>query len=343
MARKRTIQKGSIHVYRGKLRLKIRIPNEFDNSGKPKYLIEYTGLSDTARGRELANMKLEKLYMKLYHGIGAKQSTSVLMVEDAFAEFLAFKTRMPSTIKNYLVVKRAIIKGNYPISKEKLERDIQEFVNSGQHSKSTVNSYLTHIRSFLTFLREEKDIPVPNNILKRYSTKQQTKVLEFTDNEIELILSDHCDVELRDMLIVMVETGARPVDVLTLKSTQVDVKSCAVVWKNKITKENEVRPISIEAMMALQRRLEHCVDGKVFRWSHSSLSRVTRTFKTLLERVGVPVNNRSLKHLRTTYKRRLMEKNMPFEIQMYLMRHRSPNVTLGNYTAVSMQQVKEYL
>jgi len=340
--RKRTISRGSVFAYRGKLRIKLRVPNAVDKDGRPKYIVKATGLSDTARGRDLAQQMLEQMYMEMYMGIGQSVATSTRMISDYFAEFLESKRRMPKTIMAYKLAYTTIVRGDYPPSLERIEADIKHFVAKTQVSQVSVNTYLRCFMAFLRWLSEEKEIKVPKKITSRYGHKTRTVVRDFTDDEVRMMLSDNQDPELTDMLLVMIESGARPVDVLTLRWDQVNLRKKTVTWLNKITKRPEERPISSLALQALERRYNASNRDKVFRWAHSSLSPLTDQFRALLERVGVDHNGRSLKHLRTTFKRRLMEKGLPFEVQMYLMRHSSPDVTLGSYTAISTEYLTNY-
>lgn len=335
MARKSTIQKGSVYPYRGMLRVKIRVPNVTGSDGKPKYMVKSTGLMDTANGRKLAKEMLDQMYADLYLGQGRSVASKRQLMSSLFEEFMASKRRMTSTEMNYKLAFKRIVRGDYPADGERIEDDIRYFVKNTTISQTSVNTYLRQFKAFLTWLQDERDVKVPRKIMTRFGYTVRTNVQDFTDVEIDLMLSNHQDPELCDMLIVMVETGARPVDVLTLKWDQVDLSKQTVTWLNKITKREEPRPISKKATESLRRRREAREGPKVFRWAHASLSPLTKAFKAHCASVGVDSSTRSLKHLRTTFKRRLMEKGLPFEVQMFLMRHSSPDVTLGSYTSIT--------
>ncbi len=339
MPRRSTIQKGSIYAYRGKLRVKLRVPNATDASGKPKYVVKATGLADSPSGRKMAEKILESMYRDLYMGEGTSIATRHQTMAALFEEFMASKRRMTSTETNYRLAFRRIVRGDYVPTAARIEEDVRHFAMNSALSKTSVNTYLRQFVAFLTWLENERDIPVPHRIKSRFGHTVRTNVRDFTDEEIAAMVETGADPELIDMLIVMVETGARPVDVLTLKWDQVDLAKRMVTWLNKITKKEEPRPISTKAAEALRRRREAREGPKVFRWAHASLSPVTKQFRAHCEARGIMLDGRSLKHLRTTFKRRLMEKGLPFEIQMYLMRHSTPDVTLGNYTAIDARTI----
>jgi integrase len=341
---KSTINIGSIYEYRGKLRLKIRLPNVVDAAGKPKYLVKPTPFADTAQGRKFAKAMLDELYLELYHGKAARHpAQSQQMMGDLLEEFLDYKAREASSIRGIRYSYASIVRGNYAASFERIEQDIYHFVTTTTVSQTSKNTILRQFASLLNWMADEKDIKVPKKILSRYGKRVRTIVKDFTDDEVNAVIALRPTSEFTLMLTVMIETGARPVDVLTLMWDQVDMAKRIVVWKNKISKAPEPRPISKKASEAfsLMRQLSH--DEKVFKWRHSSLSRLTRMFASHCTEAGVDSGGKSLKHLRTTFKRRLMEKNIPFEIQMYLMRHSSPDVTLGNYTSISISAVQLHL
>lgn len=336
MARQ-TINIGSVFEYRGKLRVKIRMPNEYDAQGKPRYLVKPTPFADTPRGRQYAKQILDDLYFELYHGhTSSPTSVRAPLVAEMFAKFLDHKTRMHATERNYRIAYERIIRGNYPVSYERLEEDVKTFVRTATELRpASVNTYLRQIAAFFNWMSLEHDVKVPQRLIDRYGMRAKTLVLDFSDEEVERMLGHESGDEFTLMLTVMVETGARPVDVLTLDWDQVNLAEGIVTWKNKISKRPEPRPISKRAKGALEAvRDMHPDRTKVFRWAHSSLSRLTRTFASRLAACGIEQQGRTLKHLRTTFKRRLMAKGLPFEVQMYLMRHQSADVTLGNYTAI---------
>lgn len=339
MTRRSTIQKGSIYAYRGKLRVKLRVPNAVGADGKPKYVVRSTGLSDTAAGRKIAEKILESMYQDLYMGKALSIATEKKSMRAMFEEFLESKRRMTSTERGYKLAFRTIVRGDYPPDATRIEADVRHFVTNTSVSKTSINTYLRCFKAFLTWLNEEHDIKVPRKLLPRYGHVVRTTVLDFTDEEVEALLSLRKDPEFTDMLLVMIETGARPVDVLTLQWDQVDLKKGIVTWLNKITKQAEPRPVSKAALEALQRLRSATESPKVFRWTHAALSPLTKRFRAHCASVGVDCAGRSLKHLRTTFKRRLMEKGLPFEVQMYLMRHSTPDVTLGNYTTIQANSI----
>ncbi len=341
MPRKRTIQKGLIYAYRGKLHIKIGVPNAVDRAGRSHSLVKSTGLLDTARRRVLAGQMHEQMYLDMYLNVGKSLASKNEMMSTLFEESMLSKRRMAATERGYRLAHKTIVRGDYPPDQARLKKDILHFVLTSKVCKTSVNTYLRQFKAFLTWLRDERDTKVPNKVLSRHGHTVRTNVKDFTDGEIEVILTDKENHEFSDMLIVMIETGARPVDVLTLKWDQVNLKTGVVTWLNRIKKREEPRPNSKAAIDALSRRLRDT--SMVFHWTHASLSPLTKRFKAPCASVKVEASDRSLKHLRSTFKRRMMEKGFSFEVQMYLMRQSSADVTLRNYASIDSTIIYQIL
>jgi len=363
---------GSVFATRGKLAIKVRIPNKVDTDGKPVFETTYTGLMDTKDNRIIAERMKKDMYMRLHGLVASNGTASHVRMSEAFEEFLAAKSRMTSTERGYKTAYNRIVCVDYMIDADRLEKDVRAFVAMAtreEWSPASINSYLRHIDTFARWLRDEHGLRI-KPFSPRYGVKgYDPEVLTFTDEEITKILAwdgilpqrnQHwqwlCNeddeflwaetpyrhaTELVAMITLMVETGARSVDVLTLTWSQ--VKASEIRWKNKITKRPEPRPISKAARMAIQSVREASEGPKVFPWTHGALSSLTKVFHGVLIRVGVDIDGRSLKHLRTTFKRRLTDKGLPFEVQMYLLRHATADVTLQNYTAIDDRKVLSLL
>lgn len=261
-------------------------------------------------------------------------------MDDLFEEFLQYRSREISSITGLRYSYASIVRGNYVASYERIVLDIQHFVKTSNVSQTSKNAVLRQFASLLNWMANEKDVKVPKKILSHYGKRVRTIVKDFTNEEVSDMLSLRPNAEFTTMLTVMIETGARPVDVLTLMWDQVDLNKNIVVWKNKISKAPEPRPISTKAADALKLIRSISNDDKVFKWRHSSHSRLWKTFASHCKEAGVDSEGKSLKHLRTTFKRRLMEKNLPLEMQMFLMRHSTADVTPGNYTTISNESIR---
>jgi integrase len=347
MARKKNVLPGSIFVVRGQLVLKIRLNNEIDRNGKPKYRKIYTKLADTPANRKLVEKKQYELHVRQF--LPKREETRVIRIQEAFELFLQSKNLLPKTVKNYKLAFDTITrKQNYVLTFDNLEEDVLYFKNrtavQRNFSAVTINTYLRGFQVFLNFCTERKFLEQTKFKAQFGQREIKKEVQIFTDEEVSAILKDCAerDRELGLLVGLMVETGARPVDALNLKCTDVDLANGVVNWRNKITKNIESTPISARAREVLREALA-LAGGRerVFRWQHSSLPRVADRLKASMKRAGVEKNGRSFKNFRTTFKFRI--RNLPFEFQMRLMRHSSPDVTLGHYTFYDNNEIRERL
>lgn len=274
----------------------------------------------------------------------AKQGeTPSITIKKAWEEFIAFKELLPKTKQSYESVFK-IITGNrdYILTAERIEKDLKHFrmsyAKKKNFSATSINTYLTQIQVFLNWCTAFEYLPKINAKKKYGARKEKTDVKIFTGDELKLIFRDLHTHNYWLMLLCefMYETGARPVDALTLHPKQ--CTGSTVKWRNKITKQEEERPITTRARQIVGEALTRSESrDQVFPWRHSSMSRLTMHFNDCLERCGIEKQGRSLKHFRTTFKHRIRE--LPFEAQSYLMRHHNANVTLGNYSYFDNKQI----
>lgn len=347
MARKKNVLPGSIFVVRDQLVLKVRLNNEIDRDGKPKYRKIYTKLTDTPANRKLVEKKQHDLHLQQF--LPKKEETRVIRIQEAFELFLQSKDLLPRTLRNYRLAFDTITrKQNYLLTFDNVEEDVLHFKNrtavQRNFSAVTINTYLRGFQVFLNFCTERKFL-VQTKFKAQFGKREIKKEVQiFTDEEVRAILADCAqhDRELGLLVGLMVETGARPVDALNLKCSDVDVANGIVNWHNKITKNIEPTPVSARAREVLQDALTLAgARERVFRWQHASLSRVTDRLNASMKRAGVEKNGRSFKNFRTTFKFRI--RHLPFEFQMRLMRHSSADVTLGHYTFYDNSEIRERL
>ncbi len=347
MARKKNILPGSIFVVRGQLVLKVRLNGEIDRDGKPKYTKIYTHLDDTPANRKLVEKKQHDLHVQQF--LPKKEEHRVIRIKEAFELFVQSKDLEPRTLRNYRLAFETITRGqNYLLVVKNVEQDVLFFKNrtavQNDYSPVSINTYLRNFQVFLNFCTEREFIPQTRFKSQHQRREEKTEVQIFTDEEVSAILADCAknDRELGLMIGLMVETGARPVDALNLMCADVRLEEGIINWRNKITKKTEPTPLSSRAVEILREALTLAAGRqKVFRWQHSSLSRVTDRLNASMVRAGVEKNGRSFKNFRTTFKFRI--RHLPFEFQMKLMRHSTADVTLSHYTFIDTAEVRNRL
>lgn len=346
-ARKRKTVPGSIFEENGRWTLAVRINNEVDKRGNPKYTKIRTGLPATTANIRLVEEKRDAIHREGF--LPKPKESRTIRIQEAWELFTQTKDLLPKTLTNYQLAFEVIVrKQNYQMTVENLEDDLLHFKNRTArergYSPVTINTYLRQFQVFLNFCTEKGFIPQTKFKSQFQRREPKPDVQIFSEEELALLLNEvlSTDREFGLMCSLMVETGARPVDVLNLLRRDVDVAKGIICWRNKITKIEEPTPISAHAQQIIAEALALAGEReKVFRWQHSSLSPLTDKLNAAMERCGIEKHGRSFKHFRTTFKYKI--RHLPFEFQMRLMRHSTPDVTLGHYTAYNTKELQEKL
>jgi integrase len=347
MARRKSIFPGSVFADRGKLYIKVRVEGERDSNGKPLYKKIPTGLDDTAQGRKLAEEKKKNLFIHRFLPPDQIQQQRHVYMKDAWNIFAEAKSLSKKTVQNYKLAFDTITrKQNYVLHVEAVERDVLYFKNTlaleNKLSPATINSYLTQFQAFLNFCTRKKWIEKTWFKSEHRRKDARTTIKIFSEEEIARLIPvlRGDDIEFSLFVELMLLTGVRPVDALTLHFE--NWRGRTIIWENKITKRSEETPISLETERVMNElRVLRQGKQKVFRWQHSSLSSLTRKFDAMLRKAEIEKQGRNFKHFRTTFKFRI--RHLPFELQMKLMRHARPDVTLNNYTYYNAAEISAKL
>lgn len=329
----------------GRLRIKIRVPNARDAKGKPLYKIHSTGLSDTPRGRELAAQVLEQMYLELYHGIGSASTRMPTMIE-AWQQFLSEKNIAPKTLQGYEYAYRAVVTNEREhISKESLRRQAVEFRKRSdeKYSPVSINTILRSYRVFIKWCEYTYSLPTVR-IGDQMATEDEPQPKPFSDDECRLLIADTLSPKLSLLVKLMILTGARTVDVLTLTKDRVKTSDRNIVWANKITKQSEPRPLSSQAAEVLVALRPYAKGNSAVPFTYDQKRNLQRAWTRMQARVfGSEVEHRPLKSLRQTFLRRMEDADFPEHMQKWLMRHKTRDVTNKHYRSRDFARIRELL
>jgi integrase len=320
---------GSIYAIRGKIAIKLQ--------GK----IHYTGLKDTRIGRQYAENILLELYKKSkeINLIPEKKTPSIA---EAFELFLNFKVNYyEKTRVTHRLAYKAIIKTNFILNKDDIEKSIINYINSTSHAPTSINIYLRHFNIFLNFCNEKNWLP-KLQLKKNFFVKEnRTEPEPYTEEEIQQFINFFkiSKPEFSLFLEFMIETGCRGVDALTLAPDK--IKNDSIIWSNKITKKPEQRPISKRAKEILDSLPER--SDRIFIWSYSSFSLLHKWLKAAAKDLSIELNGRGFQEFRSAFRMKLLERGTPIEYVMYLMRHKHFNTTEIHYTQYKIENIKQFL
>jgi integrase len=306
----------------------------------------HTGLQEGKVGRQLAEQLLMKLWRE-YIGLDEVQVRNKIMISEAYEKFMKTKVNnLKSTLRNYDTAYKNIIRGDYPIDENKIEEDIQEYLKNTKHGDVSKNFNLSSLNVFISYCLEKewvKKINIYHNYMKRIETPE---IVIYTEEEIATLTEhlDKTDKELSLMIQLMLETGARKVDALTLNWDKVEEDM--VIWKNKISKNKEPRPISRKAKEILNKIAEISTGTsteKVFRWEHSNSTICNFLLNKAFKETKIDRKGRSFQEFRSTFRMKLVKKGVPELYIQYLMRHKSLVTTKKYYSSYEDNVIKQYL
>lgn len=308
---------------------------------KFKGLVKSTGLKDNREGRQLAEQILKQMWMK-YNMIGIYSNDKIL-ISKAYADFKNFKqNRSPKTSNTSDNAYNSIIQGDYFLSLQKIEMDVVNYIKNTGHSKATVNTYLTHIQTFMNYCTRQKWIE-QTYFKKDFKKKEKIEVEEWTDNELQQILKyfQNVDPEVKDIIELSLYTGARISDCVNIKRSDIDFSNhpVTVKWYNKISKDEEVRPVINYVANILERRVKK--SPELFRWSINNKTNINKLLSKACIKLNIERGKRSFQEFRVTFANNLLKNQIDKVIVQYLLRHHEGETIDKHYTTKQKHEVIE--
>lgn len=273
---------------------------------------------------------------------------------EEFRNHLLFEGLSKNTVDSYekiikLFFKEAKIERAEEITKRAIERWIIRVRRRA--SEDYAINCLWAIRRFTKFLKEEKKIKVYAMEDLRIPKRKRKNYVEFLDNEeVNRILSlinidDIHGLRLRTYLEVLLNTGMRPSEALSLRRQDVESLPDEIEIIGKGGKRRKVY-FNQRAKYWIKRYLEkreddhpalfvtHC---KPNWWS---LRRAEEAFKKLVDRAGFYNRKITLHTLRHTFGTNLLAHGCPELYISTLMGHSDIRVTKMYYLAIVQRDVK---
>lgn len=351
MPRKRTPRavKGSIYVRNNILWIRL---------GKVRRSAD---VYDTPEGWQIAEEKLALLHREI-SGLAIKSQRSIMTYSEAWAEFVRCAVnRSRNTIINYKSAFAKITKGNETmvLTTRSLENDIIRFVNDCDVNKVSMRTYLTGIRVFVNWAAKRGYIDKidVSSYMPRRVTNQATS---FSKSEAEFIikyLRENRRNKIVLIILLMLETGARVIDALTLEWSQVNLSKKTITWRNKITKEPEPRPCSEYTVKILEvcKKIKNTDNNLVFNSKYPMPRAMRRWLIRALNALhggeiknghhdnnrNKELDNRSFQEFRVTFRMRMARRGMPEAMISWLMRHSDARLIATNYT--NYAEVRRFL
>jgi integrase/recombinase XerD len=179
--------------------------------------------------------------------------------------------------------------GSTSLSKPQLEAWVM-FMRKRELSPACTNIYIRAINSYCTWLYEEKHLP--EHLKLKQIPAPVKPVVAFSDADIRLILSfKPSPPELRTwtLLLLLLDTGCRINELLTLRSVDVDMDNCLLTVDGKGSRKRKV-PFSIELRKVLFRYGKIKSNGYFFCCRHGSKLMYRNIYRDIIKmcrKVGI--------------------------------------------------------
>lgn len=215
--------------------------------------------------------------------------------------------------------------------------DLEVFVEQQQDRRlkpSTIRLRLMFIYSFLRYLMENDELPSDRFIRKIHIRTPQTLPKAMPPNDVHRLLSVVTDVRNRAMILVLLRTGMRIGELLTLKINDILFSERkALIWEGEKNHIGRSVCISDDAIHALIRwfdirnpDIEHVFYSQGRRVMRYTGARAM--FKKYLDKAGLACKNYGLHSLRHTFATDLLNAGMHLECLQQLLGHNSLEMTL---------------
>lgn len=279
------------------------------------------GLRDTAGNRRTAGRIKRELW--LAEMVGTPHTTTT--IAKAWERFCGEVNVADRTMRGYeAAYVRIVTDRDAPVTAETLTRFAADFRRSpgsvrfgGVLSPTTINTMLRDYRRFALWCQRVyglHGVDVSGQMVRAPAPEP----VALGRGELER-LPDH---PLTPLFAFMTCTGARPVDALML--TPAMVKGSVVVWRNKLTKAAEPRPVHVDALQWLPH---------IYPLQYSKATTYARQWKR--------ATGYRLKDARPTFLSLIRE--LPWDERVFLMRHHPQGVTERHYLTMDMGKVAERL
>lgn len=190
-----------------------------------------------------------------------------MLLKDLFEKFVREKTYIknvsPATVKFYnssWKIAAKYIKATTPaeLSKDVLTDLVVDLRTKAKQSPKSINTYITCLNAFFTWLKDEGHTEAHFKLPKL--KLEQTVFRVFNEGHIKMILryqpKEYYDHRLWATLCLLLDTGLRISETLSLKNEDVRIDQQMLIVKGKGRKERYV-PISSEMRRILFRFIKH--------------------------------------------------------------------------------------
>ena len=227
--------------------------------------------------------------------------------------------------------------------------DLQEFYNSLQISKSSMDTLHKFMRGFMKWQNINKygdylldSVVVPD----KPSVKRQEGILTWTDDELEKILESEPDYQLKPLIIFAVYSGLRISELLGLKWNDIDDN---IHVNRQYYRGNWCPPKNGSLrIIPVHEKIREVVENAnkeyelVFTTSNGlpmDYKNINRSLDRFYKRNGIP--HKKFHAYRATFITNLCRKGVPIQTVSKLAGHENINVTAKYYASVQLDDLSK--
>lgn len=301
-----------------------------------------TGLNFSTENIKICEKKLKEIKLKEFLNIKEDQEIFILEAWKIF-ETKHLYNKAPATLTIYNYSKNKIIIRDFIFTQDEIEKAVFNFIKNDEISLNSKKIVLRHFSVFLNFSYANNLLQKKINLMRLFPLKTiNKKVLTFSEIEITKILEywRKKDKEFSLMIELMLYSGLRIGETLNLEWKNINFAEKIIHLENKITKSYEELQLTSKIENILN-QLPKRVNGKIFRWSISTKSRLNRKFNDCFEILGIERKDRSFHNLRKTFLKKLYKADVVLQNASKIMRHSDINTTLKYYTEFENEELRK--
>ena len=212
-------------------------------------------------------------------------------------------------------------------------------------SNGTVRTYYTYIRLFFNFLVKE-DIILKSPCRNVKSPPEEEKeIILFKESVLQEIFegAKRIDLQFYNVLVMLSLTGLRPIDLLNLKSDNIDLEEEVIKVKISKTRNFKMIPLYKDLKNFINNNLSYIFDKdeKIHIFKGYNVNMLGQKFRRLKRRLGMKNDySLTLKTFRKTIASTLLNNGVRLEFVSYILGHKKLQTTRKYYAKPEMEIVR---
>lgn len=320
-----------------------------------KRITKNTGINATTEKKKIAlkikkeieyTLELDTDNLEKKNGLITLESAYHLCLEHRFNPIMVSQAHIDqfkTVIKRFI----GVIDFNKPIT-DINDKYISKFIISikPEVSNATMHTYLSYLKIFFNFLRDEqiiKDSPIIKSLIPKRIKKD---IIPFDEDQLEIMLSEakRRDLEFFLILKMLLLTGLRPTDLISLKIGDFNLKDKVIRIEIKKTENVLYFPIYKDLKSFIEEYLweRFDCDKDALLFEGMSVNALSLRFRRMKKHLKIRNNYLyTLKTFRKTFASKLASNGIPIYDVANLLGHNNIKTTMKYYTKIDADKLRE--